>query len=115
MRTAVGRLSGAYAVVASSSDEPGVIVAARSGPPIVLGIGSGESYVASDPVALAPWTRDVVFLEDGDLARMDAAGFSICDAEGRPLRRVPHRILWDAVGAEKGGYRHFMRRKSTSS
>jgi glucosamine--fructose-6-phosphate aminotransferase (isomerizing) len=108
VRLAVSRLSGAYAVVASSSAEPGVIVAARSGPPIVLGIGSGENYVASDPVALAPWTRDVVFLEDGDVARVDAAGLRICDPEGRSLERVPHRILWDAVAAEKGGYRHFM-------
>jgi glucosamine--fructose-6-phosphate aminotransferase (isomerizing) len=108
VRSAVRNLSGAYAVVASSSAEPGVIVAARSGPPIVLGLGSGENYVASDPVALAPWTRDVVFLEDGDIARVDAAGIRICDPEGRQLERVPHRILWDAVAAEKGGYRHFM-------
>jgi glucosamine--fructose-6-phosphate aminotransferase (isomerizing) len=108
VRSAVRKLSGAYAVVVSSSAEPGVIVAARSGPPIVLGLGSGENYLASDPVALVPWTRDVVFLEDGDIARVDAAGIRISDAEGRPLERVPHRILWDAVAAEKGGYRHFM-------
>jgi glucosamine--fructose-6-phosphate aminotransferase (isomerizing) len=108
VRSAVRNLSGAYAVVVSSSAEPGVIVAARSGPPIVLGLGSGENYVASDPVALVPWTRDVVFLEDGDIARVDAAGIRISDPEGRKLERVPHRILWDAVAAEKGGYRHFM-------
>jgi glucosamine--fructose-6-phosphate aminotransferase (isomerizing) len=108
VRRAARSLSGAYAVVVSSSAEPGVIVAARSGPPIVLGLGSGENYVASDPVALVPWTRDVIFLEDGDVARVDAAGVRICDSEGLPLERVPHRILWDAVAAEKGGYRHFM-------
>src|ERR1700693_643501 len=108
VRGAVRHLAGAYAVVVSSSAEPGVIVAARSGPPIVLGLGSGENFVASDPVALGPWTRDVVFLEDGDIARVDAAGIRISDPEGRPLERVPHRILWDAVAAEKGGYRHFM-------
>src|SRR5205809_20611 len=110
--TAVSRaaktLSGAYAVVVSSSQEPGVLVAARSGPPIVLGIGSGENYVASDPVALVPWTREVVFLEDGDVARVDAAGVRIAGRDGLPLERVRHRILWDAVAAEKGGYRHFM-------
>jgi glutamine---fructose-6-phosphate transaminase (isomerizing) len=108
VRGATRQLSGAYAVVVSSSAEPGVLVAARSGPPIVLGIGKGENYVASDPVALVPWTRDLVFLEDGDVARVDAAGIRITDAEGNPLERVTHRILWDAVAAEKGGYRHFM-------
>ncbi|HEV2064683.1 MAG TPA: glutamine--fructose-6-phosphate transaminase (isomerizing), partial [Thermoanaerobaculia bacterium] len=55
-----------------------------------------------------PWTRDVVFLEDGDVARVDASGVRIADAEGRPQERATHRILWDAVAAEKGGYRHFM-------
>jgi glucosamine--fructose-6-phosphate aminotransferase (isomerizing) len=108
VRSASRQLSGAYAVVVSSSSEPGVIVAARSGPPIVLGLGKGENYVASDPVALVPWTRDVVFLEDGDVARVDASSVRIADAEGRPQERATHRILWDAVAAEKGGYRHFM-------
>ena len=108
MRAAAGRLTGAYAVVVASSAEPGVLVATRSGPPIVLGIGDGENYIASDPVALAPWTKDVVFLEQGDLARVDASGIRICDPEGRAVERVPHRFLWDAVAAEKGGYRHFM-------
>jgi glucosamine--fructose-6-phosphate aminotransferase (isomerizing) len=108
VQEAARRLTGAYAVVVSSSDEPGVIVAARSGPPIVLGLGSGENWVASDPVALVPWTRDVVFLEDGDVARVDRNGVTIADAHGRPLERLPQRILWDAVSAEKGGYRHFM-------
>jgi glucosamine--fructose-6-phosphate aminotransferase (isomerizing) len=108
VRSATHRLSGAYAVVVSSAAEPGVLVAARSGPPIVLGLGRGENYVASDPVALVPWTRDVVFLEDGDVARVDVAGVRISDTEGRPRQRATHHIVWDAVAAEKGGYRHFM-------
>ena len=108
VRRAASKLSGAYAVLVASSREPGVLVAARMGPPIVLGIGQGENYVASDPVALAPWTRDIVFLEDGDMARLDSSGIRICDGDGRPQERVPHRLLWDAVAAEKGGYRHFM-------
>jgi glutamine---fructose-6-phosphate transaminase (isomerizing) len=108
VREAASRLTGAYAVVVTSSDEPGVLVAARSGPPIVLGLGKGENFLASDPVALVPWTRDVIFLEDGDIARVDAQGVKIIDAQGRTPERPPHRILWDAVAAEKGGYRHFM-------
>ena len=74
-----GKLSGAYAVLVSSSREPGVLVAARSGPPIVLGLGKGENFVASDPVALVPWTRDVIFLEDGDVARVDVAGARVVE------------------------------------
>ena len=108
VRRAVSLLRGAYAVVVSSSAEPGVLVAARSGPPIVLGLGSGENFVASDPVALVPWTRDVIFLEDGDVARVDTQGVRIVDAKGESPARPAHRILWDAVSAEKGGYRHFM-------
>jgi glucosamine--fructose-6-phosphate aminotransferase (isomerizing) len=103
VQSATRQLRGAYAVVVSSSDEPGVIVAARSGPPIVLGLGQGENFVASDPVALVPWTRDVIYLEDGDVARVDATSFRIADAQGRPLERPTHRIVWDAVAAEKGG------------
>ena len=111
VRRATRLLTGAYAVVVASSAEPGVLVTARSGPPIVLGLGQGENYVASDPVALVPWTRDVVFLEDGDVARVDTSGVRIADSEGRPLERITHRILWDAVAAEKGGYRHFMEKE----
>jgi glucosamine--fructose-6-phosphate aminotransferase (isomerizing) len=108
VQKATKKLTGAYAVVVSSSAEPGVLVTARSGPPIVLGLGSGENFVASDPVALVPWTRDVVFLEDGDVARVDAAGVKVADSDGASLDRPTHRILWDVVSAEKGGYRHFM-------
>ena len=108
VRSATKKVTGAYAVLVSSSAEPGVLVAARSGPPIALGLGKNENWVASDPVALVPWTRDVVFLEDGDVARVDAKSVKISDADGRPLDRATQRILWDAVAAEKGGYRHFM-------
>ncbi|HMA17255.1 MAG TPA: glutamine--fructose-6-phosphate transaminase (isomerizing), partial [Thermoanaerobaculia bacterium] len=108
VRDATKKLTGAYAVLVSSSAEPGVLVAAREGPPIALGLGENENWVASDPVALIPWTRDVVFLEDGDVARVDAGGVRIAGADGRPIDRLAHRLLWDAVSAEKGGYRHFM-------
>jgi glucosamine--fructose-6-phosphate aminotransferase (isomerizing) len=108
VQAATKKLTGAYAVLVSSSAEPGVLVAAREGPPIALGLGENENWVASDPVALIPWTRDVVFLEDGDVARVDAKSVRIANADGEPLERGIQRILWDAVAAEKGGYRHFM-------
>jgi glucosamine--fructose-6-phosphate aminotransferase (isomerizing) len=108
VQKATHNLSGAYALAVSSSAEPGVIVVARSGPPIVLGLGQGENYVASDPVALVPWTRDVVFLEDGDVARVDAKSVRIADRDGQSVERIQHHIMWDAVAAEKGGYRHYM-------
>ncbi len=108
VRQAAKRLTGSYAVVVSSSREPGVLVTTRSGPPIVLGLGAGENFIASDPVALVPWTRDVVFLEDGDIARVDASRVRVIDGDGSALDRPAHRILWDAVAAEKAGYRHFM-------
>jgi glucosamine--fructose-6-phosphate aminotransferase (isomerizing) len=108
VQSATKRLTGAYAVLVSSSAEPGVLVAAREGPPIALGLGENENWVASDPVALLPWTREMVFLEDGDVARVDAKSVRIANADGKPLERGTHRIVWDAVAAEKGGYRHFM-------
>jgi len=108
VREARQTLVGAYAVVVSSADEPGVLVAARSGPPIVLGLGEGENFVASDATAILPWTRRVIFLEDGDVARVDAATIRIVDAEGNEAERAVRVLAWDAVSAEKSGYLHFM-------
>jgi len=108
VREARQTLVGAYAVVVSSVDEPGVLVAARSGPPIVLGVGEGENFVASDATAVLPWTRRVIFLEDGDVARVDAGSIRIVDAEGNEAERAVRTIAWDAVSAEKSGYLHFM-------
>ena len=108
VRTARQTLVGAYAVVVSSVDEPGVLVAARSGPPIVLGVGEGENFVASDATAVLPWTRKVVFLEDGDVARVDAKSIRIVDVDGNETTREARVLSWDAVSAEKGGYLHFM-------
>jgi len=108
VREARQTLVGAYAVVVSSVDEPGVLVAARSGPPIVLGKGEGENFVASDATAVLPWTRQVIFLEDGDVARIDAGSIRIMDADGNEAERPVRVLAWDAVSAEKSGYLHFM-------
>jgi glucosamine--fructose-6-phosphate aminotransferase (isomerizing) len=97
----------AFAVVSAESPEQ-EIVAARQGPPLVLGIGDGEQFLASDPAALLPYTKDVIFLENGDIARLHPSGIEIQDRAGRPVERPVQRLNWDPVQAEKGGYKHFM-------
>jgi len=108
VRETLATLRGMYALVLFSADEPGVLYAAKWGPPIVLGAAAGESFVASDATALLPYTRDLVFLEDGDLARVWAGGIDVTDFAGAPRSRPARRVPWDAVAAEKGGYPHFM-------
>ncbi len=97
----------AFAVVATGSPEPEIVVA-RHGPPLLLGLGDGEHFLASDPAALLPYTRRVVFLENGDVARLTAGGCEITDSGGAGVERTVQRLNWDPVQIEKGGYKHFM-------
>ncbi len=108
MRSVLARLRGMYALVLFSADEPGVLYAAKCGPPIVLGKGEGENFVASDPTALLPYTRELVFLEDGDVARVTVDEVEVTDLDGDPVDRPVRHATWDAVSAERGGYQHFM-------
>ena len=108
VRAALKRITGTYAIAVVSKDEPHKLVVAKDASPLVLGLGEGETFAGSDVPALLPYTRTMIFLEDGDVAVLTADGALITDVDGLMLERAQRQIDWSPMMAEKAGFKHFM-------
>ena len=111
VRAALAQVQGTYAVAVISDRFPNQIVAAKNASPLVVGFGQGENFLASDVPAILEHTRDVVYLEEGELALLTPESVVIEDRDGAPVDRPPRRIEWSAVAAEKEGHKHFMHKE----
>ena len=101
-------VEGTYGIAVVSSEDPGKIVAARKGSPLLLGLGDGENFLASDVAAILQYTRDVVYLDDGEMAVITADGYTVCDLQAVAREKRVNKIDWDLEMIEKGGFAHFM-------
>jgi glucosamine--fructose-6-phosphate aminotransferase (isomerizing) len=105
---ALRKIEGTYGIAVISSRDPGKIVAARKGSPLLIGVGNGENFLASDASAILAHTRQVVYLDDGDVAVIERDSYRVIDLNAMPLPRDVDRIDWDLAEIERGGYAHFM-------
>ncbi|MEN3276676.1 MAG: hypothetical protein V7631_2466 [Massilia sp.] len=111
VQQAVKRLHGAYAIAVFSREEPHRVVAARQGSPLILGVGEGENFVASDAMALAGTTNQIIYLEEGDVVDLQLSRYWIVDADGRPVEREVKTVHAHTGAAELGPYRHYMQKE----
>ncbi len=111
VRAAVRELRGSFSIVVLSETEPGKLVAAKTATPLVLGLGDGENFVASDIPAILEHTRRALIMEDGELAEVSARAVRLMTFDGAPVEREARQIEWDAVAATKGGYQHYLRKE----
>jgi glucosamine--fructose-6-phosphate aminotransferase (isomerizing) len=108
VRRALRQVEGAYALVVLSDMHPDEVIAAKTASPLVIGVGEGEMFLASDAPAILEYTRKVIVLGDGEIARLTREGVTLSDLSGKPVDRPPKTITWSVAEAEKGGYPHFM-------
>jgi glucosamine--fructose-6-phosphate aminotransferase (isomerizing) len=108
VRRSLAKVRGSFAFVVMSDKEPGTLVAAKNSSPLVVGLGDGENYVASDVTAILSETRRVIFIDEGEMVTVTRQGVQITDFDGKPRIREPKTITWSAVQAEKGGFKHYM-------
>src|SRR5574338_1340800 len=111
VRAALAQVKGTYAIAVVSEKRPEEIVAAKNASPLVVGFGKGESFLASDVPAILEHTREVVYLEEGELAVLTPGGIALYGRDGEPLARKPRKIEWSAMAAEKDGHKHFMHKE----
>ncbi len=111
VQQAVKRLHGAYAIAVFSREEPHRVVAARQGSPLILGVGEGENFVASDAMALAGTTNQIIYLEEGDVVDLQLSRYWIVDVDGKPAEREVKTVHAHTGAAELGPYRHYMQKE----
>ncbi len=108
VRKALKEVQGSFAIGVINEKEPDVLIGARNGSPLVVGIGDNENFIASDIPAILNHTRDVIFLDDNEMVVLSNKKYAVTDLEGIPIEKEVNKVIWNAVMAEKGGYKHFM-------